>query len=173
MGCCFLTRYQNLVFRVMGIIIDPRDTNTITSGLTSKKLVVAGGCFDILHKGHLEFLRSARKEGDALLLFLESDQRIKEIKGNGRPVNTQKDRATILANLPFVDYVLPLKYMKNDKDYEILVKKLEPDIIAVTSGTRVFGWEREYMKETGGRIVEVMPRIKSYSTTNLVLSVKL
>jgi hypothetical protein len=78
-----------------------------------------------------------------------------------------------LSNIPFVDYVLKLPEMAGDEDYEILVKKLEPDIIAVTSGNKVYGWEERYMEETGGKIVEVIKRLGNYSTTEAVRHVKL
>ena len=140
---------------------------------SGKKLVLVGGCFDILHSAHIEFLRKAKDEGDLLVVLLESDERIRMLKGKNRPVNHQKSRATVLSHLPFVDYVVMLQFMKSDLDYEILVKNLEPDIIALTAGNKVFDWERKYVEETGGRIIEVMSRMKDYSTTRIAQSIKL
>ncbi len=135
---------------------------------TDDKVVLVGGCFDVLHKGHIEFLKRSKAAGDILVLMLESDQKIKDLKGSNRPINTQEDRATVLANLSMVDYVICLPYLKTDNDYEMLVKSIKPGIIAVTTGAIVFDWERVYMNETGGKIVEVVKRIADYSTTKLV-----
>src|SRR3990167_9728836 len=83
-----------------------------------KVVVLAGGCFDILHPGHVIFLEKAKKTGDILVVLLESDQKVKELKGINRPVHTQIDRAQVLFALRAVDYVVMLPYMKFDKSEE-------------------------------------------------------
>lgn len=133
-----------------------------------KTIVLVGGSFDILHKGHIEFLKKAGAQADYLIVLLESDKKIKKIKGGNRPVNTQSDRAAVLSNLPFVSYVYPLPYMENDKDYEILVKMLQPDIIALSGSDKVYHWEEELAKSGNLKIVKVIDRIGRHSTTNLV-----
>jgi len=138
-----------------------------------KRLVLAGGCFDILHAAHIEFLRKAKDIGDILVVLLESDEKVKKLKGKTRPINSQADRTTVLANLPTVDYVICLPYFKIDKDYETLVKMIEPDIIAITSNEKVYRWEREYVKGTGGSILEVMKRRVNFSTTRLTKEMKI
>ncbi|OGH12876.1 MAG: hypothetical protein A2776_01435 [Candidatus Levybacteria bacterium RIFCSPHIGHO2_01_FULL_40_10] len=137
------------------------------------KIVLVGGCFDILHAAHIEFLRKAKDIGDILVVLLESDEKVKKLKGKTRPINSQADRATILVNLPTVDYVICLPYFKIDKDYETLVKMIEPDIIAITSNEKVYRWEREYVKGTGGSILEVMKRRVNFSTTRLTKEMKI
>jgi D-beta-D-heptose 7-phosphate kinase/D-beta-D-heptose 1-phosphate adenosyltransferase len=154
----------------MGRIIKNHEIDKLKSDNT---LVLVGGCFDIIHEGHLRFLQEAKRQGDKLIVMLESDKKIEEIKGKGRPVNNQATRSNILANLKWVDYVIPLPYMAADKDYEILVKQIEPDIIASTAGNTIFAWEREYINKTGGKIVEVIDRIEDYSTTRIVKTAKL
>lgn len=135
-----------------------------------KKLILVGGCFDILHEGHISFLNKAKSLKGILLVMLESDKRVKELKGDKRPINTQSVRAKALSDLQSVDYIIKLPYFSKDKDYEILVKNLEPDIIAVTWGSSVFDWEKEYMEHTGGKIIQVIKRLEKYSTTKIVNS---
>lgn len=71
-----------------------------------RRLVFTNGCFDLLHAGHVRYLRQARALGDALAVGLNSDRSVRELKGEGRPVNTQADRAEVLAALGAVDYVV-------------------------------------------------------------------
>src|SRR5437763_12773314 len=70
-----------------------------------KKVVVTNGCFDILHAGHVTYLAAARQQGDALLVGLNSDGSVRQLKGEGRPVNGETDRAAVLAALQAVDAV--------------------------------------------------------------------
>ncbi len=153
----------------MGTILNTQELNKLLElKKANLKLVVVGGCFDVLHAGHIEFLEKARREGDALIVLLESDKKIRELKGRNRPINSQVERAAALSKLKNADYILNLDYLKTNHDYEILVKKIEPDIIAITRGTRVYDWEREYAEKTGKRIAEVMDRRQDYSTTKII-----
>ncbi|MCX8094192.1 MAG: adenylyltransferase/cytidyltransferase family protein, partial [Candidatus Goldbacteria bacterium] len=70
-----------------------------------KKIVFANGCFDIIHVGHIRFLKAAKKKGDILIVGLNSDKSVRKLKGKGRPIINQKDRAFILSSFYFVDYV--------------------------------------------------------------------
>lgn len=158
----------------MGVILNSTDEKKLSEIKTAnQKLVLVGGCFDILHAAHIEFLTEAKKQGDKLIILLESDERIKNLKGKNRPINTQNDRAIVLSNLSMVDYVLPLNYLETDDDYQILVKLIKPDIIAITVGNKIFDWEREYAEKTGNKIVGVMERKKDYSTTKIEEKIKL
>lgn len=157
----------------MGIIIDSTDKSKLSKLKGIKKKVLVGGCFDILHAAHIEFLNKAKEQGEILIILLENDVRITKLKGKNRPINSQVDRAIVLSNLSMVDYVIPLKNVKTDKNYETLVKMLEPDIIAITRGAPVYNWEQEYVENTGSRIVEVMDRKPNYSTTEIAQKIKL
>lgn len=128
-------------------------------------IVLVGGCFDILHKGHIEFLKKSKSQGNILIVALENDQKVRELKGKGRPVNSRKDRAIILSNLSSVDYVICLPYFKQDKDYEALVKKIEPDIIAVTENDPILEIKRRYAESVGGKIVTVIERLKGLASS--------
>ena len=136
-----------------------------------RKIVLVGGCFDILHAGHIEFLESAKELGNILVILLENDEKIRLLKGEGRPVNSEDSRSMILAKLSMVDYVILLPYLKNDADYEKIVKKIEPDIIAKTGGNRVFDWEINYVKKTGAKI-KILKKNEKYSTTKLIKKIK-
>lgn len=101
---------------------------------TNQQLVLVGGCFDILHKGHIEFLKKAKGQGSSLAVLLESDSSIRQKKGSNRPVNSQTDRAAVLDALRTVDYVILLPEKTVAEDYYEVTKLLKPVIIATTSG---------------------------------------
>lgn len=132
------------------------------------KIVLTGGCFDILHIGHLTFLEKAKAEGDILVVLLESDQSIRKNKGKNRPINTQKDRVKILAALKSVDMVIPLPPMDSDKAYDDLVAKIHPDIIATTIGDKSISHKRRQAKKLGIELRIVMKILKDKSTSNLI-----
>ncbi len=137
-----------------------------------KTIVLTGGSFDILHAGHIEFLNRAKKLGDILVVFIESDEHIKKLKGKNRPINPQKVRKAILSGISAVDYVVTLKNLLTDSDYEILVNRIKPDIIARSGSDLVFGWEKEMEKTGKLKLLKVMERIPSHSTTALAHSIK-
>ena len=88
-------------------IIDLEELRARAKGLRAagKKLVATNGCFDLLHPGHVRYLRAARALGDALAVGLNGDLSVRELKGPGRPINNEKDRAEVLAALESVDFV--------------------------------------------------------------------
>ena len=90
-----------------------------------KKIVFTNGCFDILHVGHVKYLEEAKSYGDVLILGLNSDESVRRLKGSTRPVNTENDRAYILASLEAVDYVVKFY---DDTPYE-LIKAVQPHIL--------------------------------------------
>lgn len=136
------------------------------------KTVIIGGCFDILHAGHIEFIKHAKELGDNLIILLESDEKVRKTKGKERPVNKQLVRAKILSTLKDVDYIVCLPYFKSNDEYEKLVIRIQPDIIALTKGTRIYAWEKEFSDRTGAKMIEVMAKKKTYSTTNLLNNYK-
>lgn len=131
-------------------------------------LVLVGGCFDLLHRGHFEFLKAAKNTGTVLLVMLESDKSITERKGTGRPINIQELRAKNLSAIPSVDYILLLPHFKTDPEYYNLVKMIEPDIIAVTKSDPAYNKKSEQAEMVGGKIIEVIELLKNHSTTHLL-----
>jgi len=128
-----------------------------------KRLVFTNGCFDILHVGHVRYLRSARELGDVLMVALNTDQSISRIKP-GRPVIPEGQRAELVASLEMVDYVT---LFDEDTPYE-LIKLLGPDVL-VKGGD----WKREEI--VGSDIVPEtysLPYIKGVSTTEIMEKIR-
>ncbi|OPX27524.1 MAG: bifunctional heptose 7-phosphate kinase/heptose 1-phosphate adenyltransferase [Candidatus Cloacimonas sp. 4484_140] len=90
-----------------------------------RKIVFTNGCFDIIHRGHIEYLNKAKKLGDILIIGLNSDDSVRRLKGINRPINYEQDRAVVLDNLKSVDYVC---LFDEDTPYE-LIKIVQPDIL--------------------------------------------
>jgi len=128
------------------------------------KVVLVGGCFDILHYGHISFLEKAKSLGDCLIVALESDENVKKLKGPGRPIHNQNQRKKMLESLRFVNKVIALPPMKSDSDYEKLVRKVNPDIIAITQGDT---------KNTFRVKTVIIPKIKAPSTTQIAKLLKI
>ncbi len=129
-----------------------------------KSIVFTNGCFDILHIGHVEYLKRAKGLGDILVVGLNSDGSVRRIKGMGRPVNNQKDRAKILAALYSVDYVTVF----NEDEPEKLIRRIKPDVLVKGSDWKagdIVG--AKTVKSRGGRVVRV-PFVKGYSTTSVI-----
>lgn len=129
-----------------------------------KKIVFTNGCFDILHKGHVSYLNVAKSFGDVLILGLNSDESVKRLKGEDRPINTQEDRAYILSALECVDYVV---IFNEDTPYE-LISKVKPDVLvkgADYEGKEVVG--SNIAKET--KLVEF---VDGKSTTKTIEKIK-
>jgi len=134
---------------------------------SKNKIVLVGGCFDILHVGHIIFLEKAKKLGDKLIILLESDKNIKENKGKNRPINNQKNRALILSKLKMVDEVIKLPYLKKD-DYFKIIEKIKPNFIAVSQDDKNLSKKTEQAKLVGAKLVEVTKQIPYQSTSRMV-----
>lgn len=131
-----------------------------------RKLVVTNGCFDFLHVGHVTYLETARGFADALLVGLNSDASVRELKGPGRPVNSEGDRAAVLAALASVDAVCVF----TDKTAARFLAAAQPDVY-VKGGDYTLETleqeERRIVEQAGGRIV-VIPFLPGKSTTALL-----
>ncbi|MBU1000068.1 adenylyltransferase/cytidyltransferase family protein [Patescibacteria group bacterium] len=136
-----------------------------------KVVVLAGGCFDLLHPGHVIFLEKAKKAGDILIVLLESDVKVKAIKGINRPVYNQAERVVILSALQSVDYVIKLPYFKKDLEYDRLILKIKPDIIAATEKDRNTYFLQRATQLVGAKLKFVTKTIGNYSTSSLISSI--
>ena len=130
--------------------------------------MLVGGCFDVLHVGHIVFLEKAKKLGDKLIVLLESDENIKKNKGNNRPINNQKNRAKMLMSLKMVDKVVKLPNIKTDEGYFDLVKKIKPNVIAVSSGDKKISQKKEQAKLVGAEVIEVTKLVPHESTSRII-----
>lgn len=133
-----------------------------------KKLVFTNGCFDLLHRGHAELLASASRLGDLLIVGLNSDSSVRKIKGSGRPLIGQEDRAYILIQLRSVDYVT---IFDEETPLEV-IEALRPDILvkgAEYGKGEIVG--ESLLEGYGGRVVR-FEMIKGYSTSDLIEKLK-
>ncbi|OGH21653.1 MAG: hypothetical protein A2629_01975 [Candidatus Levybacteria bacterium RIFCSPHIGHO2_01_FULL_41_15] len=133
-----------------------------------KKIVLAGGCFDIIHLGHIRFLKNAKKLGGVLFVLLESDDTVGKLKGRNRPINNQKERAEVLSTIKYVDYVVLIKRMKTDKEYDKLIALLKPDFLAATEGDPGISHKMRQAKLTEAKVRTVTRKLKNKSTTRLI-----
>lgn len=131
-----------------------------------KKLAVTNGCFDILHRGHAEYLQSARNTADALLVLVNADSSIRELKGPSRPICKEKDRAFLLACLEFIDAVVIFDSQRCNKELAVI----QPDIY-VKGGDytveKLDPSERAVLQEAGAEFCFI-PFVPGYSTTAVI-----
>jgi len=132
-----------------------------------KIVILAGGCFDVLHLGHIKFLEAAKKTGGVLFVLVESDENVRKIKGEQRPINNQDERTQVLQSIRFVDYVIKTPFLKDDVDYDKLVIRLNPSIIAITKGSSALEHNKRQAKKTGAQLVQVIGHIPQHSTTKI------
>lgn len=129
-----------------------------------KRIIFTNGCFDILHWGHVYYLKQAKELGDILVLALNTDDSVKKLKGDSRPINNQQDRALVINELKSIDYVT---FFSEETPYNI-IKILKPNIIAKGgdySPEQVVG--KDIIENYGGS-VEIIPFVEGKSTTNIV-----
>ncbi|MDD2679695.1 MAG: D-glycero-beta-D-manno-heptose 1-phosphate adenylyltransferase [Candidatus Omnitrophica bacterium] len=129
-----------------------------------KKVVFTNGCFDILHYGHAKYLQDARKEGDMLVVGVNSDSSIRKIKGKARPIVDEKNRLKLLAALASIDYLVLFKEPTPLK----LIQEIKPDILvkgADWNKNNIVG--KDFVLGYGGK-VQTVKLVKGLSTTNLI-----
>lgn len=133
-----------------------------------KKLVFTNGVFDIIHRGHVDYLNRAKALGDYLVVALNSDASVKRLKGEERPINKLEDRAFVLANLKAVDFVVSFE---EDTPFEI-ISAIVPDVL-VKGGDwkidQIVG--RDIVEANGGKVYS-LPYVENYSTTNIINKMK-
>ena len=134
-----------------------------------KKIVFTNGCFDILHAGHVQYLQKAKQFGDLLIVGLNSDRSTKSLKGPGRPVNPEKDRAEVLGALSCVDFIsifdedTPLELIKTVKPH-VLVKGADWPLHSIAGRREILSW--------GGRVRRIR-LLKGRSTSEILKNAKL
>ena len=129
-----------------------------------KTIVFSNGCFDILHRGHVEYLSKAADLGDILIIGLNTDASVKRIKGPSRPVNDEKARAVVLAALEFVDAIM---FFEEDTPYN-LIKNVQPDVLVKGKDYKaedIVGYD--LVTNKGGK-VETIELVEGFSTTNIL-----
>ena len=125
------------------------------------KSIFVNGTFDILHPGHLELLNYAKKLGDRLFVAIDSDDRVRGLKGENRPINTAWDRRKMLLNLKAVDEV---EIFRSDNELEMLIKQINPDIMIVGSDWK----NKPVIGSRFAKQLEFFDRINEYSSTKTI-----
>jgi rfaE bifunctional protein nucleotidyltransferase chain/domain len=152
------------------VILDRGELRRVREDLRAggRRLVFTNGCFDILHVGHVRYLRQARALGDALLVAVNSDRSVRALKGAGRPVMGEGERAELLAALSAVDFVTVF----DEESPRALITELLPDVL-VKGGDyaleEIHG--REEVERAGGRVV-ALPFVEGASTTSIIERLK-
>jgi rfaE bifunctional protein nucleotidyltransferase chain/domain len=133
-----------------------------------RRIVFTNGCFDLLHPGHVRSLEQARELGDALLVGLNSDASVRRLKGEGRPLLPERERAELLAALESVDAVV----IFDDLTPRDVIARLLPDVLVKGGdwpGDKIVG--REEVESAGGRVVSV-PVVLGFSTTDILRKIR-
>lgn len=150
----------------MGQVVSRDDIRELASGLLSsgKKIVFTNGCFDLIHVGHTRYLTEAAKLGDVLVVGLNSDDSVKKIKGGGRPLIPESERAEVLASLSCVDYVVVFDEDRPDE----LIREIRPDY-HVKGGDYSMEEipEKDLVESLGGKVV-LIPEIEGRSTSKII-----
>jgi D-beta-D-heptose 7-phosphate kinase/D-beta-D-heptose 1-phosphate adenosyltransferase len=126
--------------------------------------VFTNGVFDLLHPGHVRYLQNARREGDALIVGVNSDRSVREIKGRDRPITPDAERAEVVAALVCVDAV----FIFDEADPARVIERLQPDVLAKGAdwaADRIIG--REIVEARGGRVVRI-PLAEGYSSSAII-----
>lgn len=155
---------------IEGKIKRREDLSKVRSNLAEqgKVVVFTNGCFDILHRGHVEYLEKASNVGDILIIGLNNDQSTNRLKGKGRPIMPQEDRAYILASLASVDYV---SIFDEDTPLE-LIKVVKPDFLIKGSDynlDEIVG--RDFVEQIGGKVLTI-PLVPERSTNDIIKKIK-
>lgn len=129
-----------------------------------KKIVFTNGCFDILHVGHVRYLTTAKSFGDILIVGLNTDESVKMLKGENRPINNEKDRAEVLLGLKAVDYVV----LFGERTAENLVSEIRPDVYVKGADYTVDKIPEAKIVQSYGGQIELVKFVDGHSTTNIV-----
>jgi len=129
-----------------------------------KKVVFTNGCFDLLHRGHVEYLAKAADLGDILVVGLNSDSSVRRIKGEGRPINDEQSRAAVLSALESVDVVV----MFDEDTPENLIRTIKPDVLVKGSDYKIEDIVgADFVVNHGGKVVTI-DFVEGYSTTGII-----
>lgn len=129
-----------------------------------KKVVFTNGCFDIIHRGHIEYLSKARNLGDILVVGLNTDSSVRKLKKENRPVQDEMSRAMILASFTFIDLVV----MFSEETPYNLIKEINPDILVKGGDYAIKDIVGNDIVTGNGGEVKIIPFLHGYSTTNIL-----
>jgi len=146
------------------------DLNNLVKSWQSRgdKVVFSNGCFDILHLGHIDYLEKARSFGDRLVIGLNSDNSVRKLKGENRPVNNEEARGRMLAALSFVDGLTVF----NEETPEELIEYLLPDVLVKGSDYKIENIVGAKSVMANGGTVKTIDLVNGYSTTNIIEKIR-
>lgn len=155
---------------MLGKIVPEADAAVIRKCYAEQRVVFTNGCFDVLHVGHIRYLTAAKQLGDILVVGLNSDDSVRHLKGPDRPINSEADRAEILAALAAVDHVVIFQELRVNR----LVTHLKPDLY-VKGGDysidRLDRGEVDALRSVGAEI-KIVPLVPGRSTTRLINAIQ-
>lgn len=148
------------------MIVDLPELVHIIAGLKKggKRIVFTNGCFDILHVGHVRYLKKARGFGDILIVGLNSDESVRKIKGDKRPIVPQRERAEVLSSIRFVDYVV----LFNEPDPYNTIASVRPDILVKGGDWKIDEIVGRDIVESCGGEVHTIPFIEGASSSKII-----
>jgi D-glycero-beta-D-manno-heptose 1-phosphate adenylyltransferase len=155
---------------MLGKIVPEAEAAVIRKTYTEQRLVFTNGCFDILHVGHIRYLTAAKQLGDILVVGLNSDDSVRQLKGPDRPINSEADRAEILAALAVVDHVVVFQEVRVVR----LVSLLKPDLYVKGGDYSVDSLDRgevDALRSMGAEI-KIVPLVPGRSTTGLINAIQ-
>lgn len=134
----------------------------------SRRIVFTNGCFDIIHAGHVKYLAEAKKLGDVLFLGLNSDQSVRRLKGDSRPINSEADRASVLSALRSIDYVVVF----GEDTPENIIRTIRPDVLVKGGDYKIENIVgADFVKSEGGEVVTI-DFVDGKSTTRIIEKMK-
>ena len=134
----------------------------------NQKIAFTNGCFDILHPGHVDYLQKAKKMADLLIVGINSDESVKRLKGEDRPINKLNDRMLLLAALESVDFVISFE---EDTPYN-LIKRINPDVLVKGSDYKTSEIVGADIVTDKGGAVRTIDFLESYSSTSIIEKIK-
>ena len=152
------------------MLISRRDIGVLADQIhmAKQKIVFTNGCFDILHAGHVRYLKSARCFGDVLILGLNSDKSVRALKGEGRPINGEQDRVEVMGALKPVDYVV----LFDEATAESLIEEIEPDVYVKGGDYSIDTLPEAKIVASYGGETKLMPMVPGCSSTNIINRIK-
>lgn len=157
------------------MLIDFKNLKEIREKHKGQKIIFTGGFFDLLHLGHINYFKLLKSMGDVLVVSISSDKRAKEKKGEGRPIQNEKDRALIVEAVRYVDYVfiLPYEYAQDNREMAsvLFLEELRPDV-AVYTHKKFLAYE-DFAKKIGVKMeILELKEDKEHSTTSIIKKIQ-
>jgi D-glycero-beta-D-manno-heptose 1-phosphate adenylyltransferase len=155
---------------MLGKIVPEPDVAIILKTYAQQRIILTNGCFDLLHVGHVRYLSAAKQLGDILVVGLNSDASVRQLKGADRPINSEADRAEILAALTVVDHVVIFAEMRVSR----LITILRPDLYVKGGDYSVDSLDRgevDALRSVGAEI-KILPLVPGRSTTRLIEAIQ-